>query len=213
MANPFAAPFIFNYDASLSGQQKQWIQDAIARCRFPMYRGTAQMVFKVVPEPTCPGHADYMCTHGVVGGVWTIEIRQGADDPESPILDLLPNPAKDVKAFFQEGIIHEVVGHVFWFEHFSNDVFRTQVASFFERRTTTGSGTVSGTLADWNPPDADWADRIQEALAEFTKDVYLPPDARVFDNRTNWVFKESMFSQWIDLIEDITCIAAGGGDS
>lgn len=201
-------PFVFTYDDSLSGKQKQWILDALGATRFALNRGGAAVNFQIVTEPSCPGHKDYMCTSGTVGDTWQVEIRQGADDPTSPAVSGLPNPALDVKNFFMEGILHEI-GHVFFFEHFSGDDAKSTLASFFTYKNVTGEGARTGTLDDWNPPDKPWEDRVQEGLAEFFKDVYMPDQFRVYDNRSNWDFDHSHFGAWVDMIESIICAEIG----
>lgn len=195
-------PFIFNFDASVTNRQRQWFNDALARTRFPVTRGGATIYVQTVAEPSAPGHNDYMSTTVDDGGT-LIEIRIGADDPTAPFNRGLPDPPRSIQAFFMESVIHEVVGHAFWFNHFNNDTDKTSLASMFRR--SYGGEEQRGTLADWNPLAVTWGDRIQEAVAEFSKDVYLPSESRVYDNRTNWTFDESRFGDFFDLVESYTC--------
>jgi hypothetical protein len=59
--------------------------------------------------------------------------------------------------------------------------------------TGTGSGLLTGVLADWNPLDSPWSERVQEAVAEVLKDALLPDVLRVYDNRTNWTLDKSKY--------------------
>lgn len=197
-------PFLITYDASVTAQQRQWFEDALVRTRFAIDRGSVVVNVETVAEPSCPGHKDYMCTH-TTDGVATIEIRETADDATSPLNAWLPNPARDIKPYFQEAVIHEL-GHAFFFKHFSDAGSIDTLASYFQRFGN-GNGSINGTAADWNPLTKPWEDRIQEALAEFFKDVYLDPEYRVFDNRTNWNFNEAHFGAWLTMVETIICPA------
>jgi hypothetical protein len=201
---PSTTPFTFTFDPSVTAQQRQWWADALARTRFPIDRGGVAIQVLTVVEPSAEGHKDYMATIADAGGT-RIEIRQGADDPNASFNQWLPNPAQDIKRFFQESVIHEVVGHAFWFNHFNDDPTKATIASWFTRTFGAGVGGSRGTLADWNPLDKPWGDRIQEALAEFSKDVYLDPEQRVFDNRTNWNFDEAHFGDYLTLVESYIC--------
>jgi hypothetical protein len=175
----------------------------LARTRFAINRGGVTIEVKTVVEPSAEGHKDYMATT-LVGGVTTIEIREGADDPASPINQWLPDPARDIQKFFQEAVIHEL-GHAFFFNHFNTPEFQATAAAWFHRAWGNGEAGANGTAAEWNPLDKPWSDRIQEALAEFFKDVYLDPEQRVFDNRTNWAFTEAHFGEMLTLIESVIC--------
>jgi hypothetical protein len=194
-------PFTFNFAGSVSGQQRAWFDDALARCRFPMDRGGVDIDVKTVDEPSCPGHNDYMCSHTSATGA-LIEIRTAADDPDAPFNQGLPNPAKQIKQFFQESVIHEL-GHIFFYAALG-DGAAEQLASMFYRDVQ-GETATHGTVEDWNPLDRKWVDRIGEASAEFFKDVYLPSTERVYDNRTNWAMDEDQFSAWIDVVDSIIC--------
>lgn len=198
-------PFVFNFDPSVTTQQRLWFQNALAHTRFAIDRGGVTIAVKTVVEPSAVGHKDYMATT-VVGGVTTIEIRQGADDPASSFNQWLPDPVRDVQRFFQEAVIHEL-GHAFFFNHFNTPENQATIASWFQRTYGLGAGGVNGTPVEWNPLDKQWSDRIQEALAEFFKDVYLNPEERVFDNRTNWSFNEAHFGDFLTLIESYICFS------
>ena len=188
----------FSFDISLSGQQKAWIQDAIALATFPWAAFDVAVTFKIVPEPPCPGHSDYMCTQA--DGTFTnflVNIRDGADDPTQPFNKGLPNPAADIKAFFMECIIHEL-GHVVVDIKVDKVAQVPVVAPLFTIQKT-GQGIRNGTEADWNTPP-DWADHIQEAAAEVFKDTYLPEAFRVYDNRSNWDISEANHRQFITIL-------------
>lgn len=195
-------PFVFHFDASVTNRQRQWFNDALARTRFAIDRGEVTINVLTVAEPSAPGHSDYMATITDEAGT-RLEIRSGADDPAAAFNKWLPDPQRDIQAFFAESVIHEVVGHAFWFNHFNDDGTKAQLASFFRR--SYGGDETRGTLADWNPLDKPWEDRLQEALAEFAKDVYLPSESRVFDNRTNWTFDEAHYGAFFDIVESFIC--------
>lgn len=198
------AAFNFTYDASVTTTMRAWIEDVLGRCRFPVGRGQANITVKVLPEPSCPGHQDYMCT-AWDGMAAHIEIRAGVDNPAHPANAGLPNPLTQTKTFFQECFIHEL-GHVFFFAHYNADDRKTQMSGWFRHTGATGSGAGrQGLLADWNPLTAAWEDRTQEAVAEFFKDVYLIEADRVYENRTNWEMQAESFPEFVAMIESITC--------
>jgi hypothetical protein len=196
-------PFVFNFEGSVTTQQRQWFEDALARTRFAIDRGGVTVTVRTVVEPSAEGHKDYMATT-VDGSGTVIEIRERADDPTAPFNLWLPNPVQDIKRFFQEAVIHEI-GHVFFFNHFNSTGHQETFCSWFSRTFSPGIGEMQGSAYDWNPLDKVWADRIQEALAEFFKDVYLDPEKRVFDQRTNWNFDEEHFGEWLTLVESYIC--------
>lgn len=193
------------FDPSVTAQQQQWIRDAIARMGYTGNPG--KLTFKTVAEPSCPGHRDYMCTE-TANGSSLIEIREQADDPTSPYVGFLPNPPRDVHSFFRESIVHEIA-HAVTFNNVVTDTARRTLAQCFVRTGATGEAARVGTLADWNPLDAPWEDRIQEAIAEVFKDYFLPEQYRVFDNRTNWTFSPDAWSTFTGAL-GLTGGATGG---
>lgn len=194
------------YDPSLSAQQKGWAEDAIRLATFKWEQHDVNVNFVVVAEPPCPGHSDYMCTQTGDFINFTVNIRQGADDPNQSFNKGLPNPAADIKGFYMESIIHEL-GHVI----VKNRIDRTSaqgLAAALFRYHKEGEGERAGTEADWEgAPDTAWADRIQEAAAEVFKDTVLNDAYRIFDNRTNWTITETdhhSFIQMLTFVEDAT---------
>jgi hypothetical protein len=169
------------FDASVTTRLQSWIQDAINRITFPLDAWGHDVTFELVSEPPCTGHKDYMCTQ-TDSGASTIFIREGADDPDSPINGWLP-AGTDIKAWFQESIAHEI-GHAYTFDTITDDEGKEALGDLFvhdvdgDRRTAV--------LADWNPTSSPWPDRLQEAVAEVWKDVFFPQESSVFDNRSNW---------------------------
>jgi hypothetical protein len=203
-----ATPLQLQFDASVTRQQRQWAQDAIERSIFPMDRASMTITVKTVPEPPCAGHADYMCTQ-VDAGVSTIFIREGADDPTAAFNANVRGRLQD---WFRESFIHEF-GHAFCFNFMAtSDADKTTIASWF-RRAGAGEGFRAGALADWNPLDRPWEDRVQEALAEFFKDLYLPESARIYDQRTNWQMQRESFDAFMDMVELVICRADVIGDN
>lgn len=200
-----ATPMTLTFDSSVTAQQKQWTQEAINRSRFPFNAAAINVTVLTVAEPPCPGHSDYMCTETDGAGNASVYIRQGADQLTSPINAGAFSGVDELQRFFEESIIHEIVGHGFTFNHLVHtDTDRTTIAGWF-RRNDTAQQTV-GTLADWNPADKPWEDRIQEGVAEFLKDVYLAEQYREFENRTHWDFQEQFFPELLTLIEATTCV-------
>lgn len=189
--------------ANGTGQQRAWFETAIGLCRFPYTRArqsisdyTVEVTW--VDEPSAPGHKDYMCAN-IVAGVPHIEIRHTADDAN------IFKPPGPLQNFYMESVVHETM-HVFWMMHYNDDVAKAKLASMFRYET---SPARVGVLADWNPLDRPWEERVQEAVAEFSKDVYLAESVRVYDNRTSWAFDETRFAEWLKMIEDVTCLGAG----
>lgn len=194
--------FDLSFGDSVTSQQRQWCEDAMAWSRFPWNNSDLVVTVHTVAEPPCPGHADYMCTQSSDGhnDIW---IRQGADDPNA---SFNANVKDEIHLFFAESFIHEL-GHAFSFQHMaSDDESRSVIANWFYLETATGEGNARrGKLADWNPLAAAWEDRVQEGLAEFFKDVYLPDQYRVYENRTHWWMDQQFFSDFVDMIEAVVC--------
>lgn len=96
--------------------------------------------------------------------------------------------------FAAETVVHEM-GHI--------------VAAWLtEAQITVICGLFGGMLSDWGP-ETDWVTRIQEAQAEFFKDVFLPADSRRYDNRTNWKMDRSNFDAWVEIMNTL-CPCPGG---
>lgn len=196
----------FTYDATVTGQQRQWIRDTISRSSYPFDDVPVAVTFAVVAEPPCEGHKDIMCTTDNGDGTYTVHIRDGIDNPSGRVAQGLPRPARDIKHFFQESVMHEL-GHVAAFFMLATDDAKTTVAAYFEREGATGDGYPVGTLDDWSDVLLPWEDRISEAVAETVKDASLDSRHRIFDNRTNWFLQRA---HWEDFI---TAIAPGAGGS
>lgn len=191
------------YGDSVTSQQQAWHKEALSRMTFAKDLRTVAFKATVhtVDEPPCPGHNDYMCT------VWTTYsddspstidwyFRTGADDATQSFNS---GVADDIKAFFMESCVHEYA-HALCFKWLAtDDDARAEICSWFRHKD---SGTV-GQLTDWNA-DA-WEEKIGEAIAEFFKDVYMPPEYRYFQQRTNWNFDQAYFSTFLDRIEAFLC--------
>lgn len=188
---------------TLSGgtdQQRRWFQDAVTHATYPNdanpnFELEAEVTW--VPEPDCPGHADYMCAR-LDAGVATIQIRDNADDAT---IYQHPGPLQD---FYAESVVHEI-GHLITFYRIDTSLTpeadRSLLCGLFRHK----DGQRQGTAADWNPLEAPWGDRVQEAAAEFFKDVFLPDEYRVYDNRSNWRLPQSNFGAWWDLMKTVLC--------
>lgn len=185
--------FDITFDASVNTLQRQWVMDAVQFCTFK--GGSYAATVRIEEEPPCPGHKDYMCTY-MEGNVATIVIRRGAEDPSQPFLGNLPNPAKDVKNFFMESVVHEL-GHVVQLTNMK-DADITPMCALFFKQGATGEGMQWGTSDNWSA--GDWEDRIQEAVAETFKDAYLGDMYRVYDNRTNWSLGQTSWDQYAELL-------------
>lgn len=190
------------FKESVTSQQRAWFQEAMSRMTFAKDYATVAMKITVqtVDEPPCDGESEYMCCQ--VSGIGTenpnvdIYIRTGADDPS-----MHPGVSDDIKSFFMESVVHEYAHAVTFLFIAPDDGTRADVAQWFVYK---GSGR-RGASADWNPLEAKWEDRIQEAVAEFFKDVWMPQEFRYFDNRTNWSFDKFSFNTWIDHIYAFLC--------
>lgn len=191
-----------SFDASVSQQQRQWVNDAIlAASMFELDRLNVDIVVTTVTEPPCAGHNDYMCTLAAGGGA-TIFIRVGADDPNA---DFNRKVRDRLHEFFMEAFIHEL-GHVLFFTSITlTDVEKAGVARLFTMKAATGEVARTGVLEDWNPLDKPWEQRISEGVAEFFKDLYLPREKRVYDNRSDWWMTRGSFDAFMTYIETVIC--------
>jgi hypothetical protein len=174
----------------------------MAWSRMPWDRTGLFVTVHTVAEPPCPGHSDYMCTVSDNSG-HNIFIREGADDPNAVFNAAVKN---EVHQFFAEAFIHEL-GHAFAYQHMvPDDESRAVVAHWFYLEAATGEGNARrGLLADWSPLDKPWEERIVEGLAEFFKDVYLPDQYRVYENRTRWWMDQQYFSDFVGMVEAVVC--------
>jgi len=191
-----AAELMFHtYDPSVTAQQQEWIEAAIAPLLYDFDRIEAKVTFVTVPEPPCVGHSDYMCTQQLGPEepwpvTYRVYIREGADDPDAPFN---AGVKTRVRLFFQESIVHEL-GHIVSFTYLNDDASRTTAAAAFTRDGR------HGTLADWSPDGSAWGDRVIEAVAEVFKDAFVPRNARVFDNRTNWRIDRAGYAALMHLL-------------
>lgn len=186
----------FSFDASVTGQQRQWFLDAIGRIKFPINLLAVDVLVETVVEPPCPGHKDIACTSDDGGGHYTIHLKQNLDDPTGVVLGVAPN---EVKRFFQETVAHEVA-HIVGFIKIPDDATKTTVAALFRRGGEVGAGNPAGELGDWNQTIDPWEDRIIEAVAEVIKDTMLAPQNRTYDNRTNWTIDEADFQTFMGIV-------------
>lgn len=185
----------FSFQSSVSSTARAWCEAAIQLCAYPLDKLDIDVAVEAVAEPPCVGHQDYMCTSS--GSETVIHVRTGIEDPAHPMNAGLPDPARDTRAFFIESFVHEL-GHVVAFHLITTDAQRTQAAALFRRAGATGEGLRTGTLADWNPLDKPWEDRIQEAVAEVFKDAWLDDALRVYEQRANWEVVD--FSQLVIML-------------
>lgn len=171
------------YDPSCSQQVKQWIQDAVAKMTFDVagrFGGT--ITFMLVTEPSTPGHQDMMCTTYTAPNA-VVQIRRGFDSPDSPFQKAVPGYPETVKAWFVEGVVHEL-SHCWAYSQLTSTGTQAAMCALFRRGGL--AGNRAGTLADYDSTSLPWQDRIIEAVAEVMKDAVLPAAFRVYDNRTNW---------------------------
>lgn len=198
------------YGDSVTSQQQAWHKEALSRMTFAKDLKTVKFTGTVhtVDDPPCPGHGDYMCT--VVSdwddGTHTVDfyIRSGADDASQAFN---AGVADDVKKFFMESSVHEYGHAIMGLWMATTDDERDEICSWF-RYADTGR---AGGHDDWSPADGAWEDLIQEAVVEFFKDVYMPPEYRYFQQRTNWSFDKAYFSTFLDRIEAFLCVDDGSG--
>jgi hypothetical protein len=183
----------FSWQESVTAQARDWCQEAIGLLVYPLAQlWDVDVTVEGVAEPPCPGHSDYMCTTMTTPNAAIISLRLGIEDPSHPANAGLPDPTSQTHDFFMEAFAHEI-GHVVS-GHYLNDLARSNLVGLFTR------GTEQGTLDNWNPLDQPWGDRINEAVAETFKVTFLPADARVYGNRTNWTISAAGMASLMTLL-------------
>lgn len=194
-----------------TGQQQQWTEEALSHIDafFPLVLLVPRMelIVETVSEPPCAGHTEFACTVTPASGPIRMYLRVGLDYPPSsgPMAQQISG---HVHEWFMECIAHEFA-HAFTYRYLiKGDEEKERLCNMFLYNEGEGEAR-RGTLEDWNPSDKPWPEHIQEAVAEFFKDVYLLRGFRVYDNRTNWRFDRLFYTQWFDMIEAVTC--HGGG--
>lgn len=158
-----------------TGQQRQWVEEAIRRVTYPLDRLAVNVTVTWPTEPPCPGHKEFACTTTPDGVNFAMSIREAFDSST--------DPDYSGRTFYEETIVHEL-GHVITFAR-ANLAAREAMCPWFMRRVS-GEGIVHGVAAQLDNADDLWEDRIQEAMAETIKDAILPHGYRDYDNRTNW---------------------------
>lgn len=202
------------FDPSCSNRQKEWFQEAMLRSDFPFDQADLRLLVKGVDEPPCEGHNDYMCTETYYTGTESsdysiIYLRNGTEDPDHPGNSGVPT-IEGRKHFWLECAMHEI-GHAFTLVHLArDDAGIERVTGWFQYRNSTGTPRY-GTSADWGigAPTGEnldpWKNSITEAVAEWFKDLYLPPQYRWYSQRTLWDFRRESFGSWWTALEDIMC--------
>lgn len=174
-----------------TARQRQWVQDAIQLSTFDWDSFNFDVEVQWVSEPPCPGHKEYACTQTDESGNSVIYIRDTLDD------GTIYKPPWGGKLFYMETAIHELM-HAAWFARATaTDI--TNVVGWFSMNVV-GEGKVIGTAADYDPLDKPWADRIQEAIAETLKDIFLPETYREGDNRTNWTLDKTYLNLLMQVV-------------
>lgn len=192
------------FKPSVPSVQKAWWLEALSRMTFKKDAWTVALegTVQTMDDPPCPGHSDYMCTETTywVNDTptisWTI-----ITDAEDPTQSFNAGVRDDVKAFFMESVIHEYAHGLMHVYFARGDGEKANIASWFKHRN---SGKV-GQLDDWSPENSEWEDRIEEAIAEFFKDVYMPEQFRYFQQRTNWQFQKQYFPSFLNMVEGVLC--------
>lgn len=186
---------ILNFDASVTDRERTWAQEAVAHAvgsGFPADNLAVTITVYTVTEPAAPGHSDYMATLYSGGLEMTIQIRRHADEIAASFVQGLPDVQRDLEQFFKESFIHEL-GHVVTFLTLATDDLKAQAAALFHYEAHGSRAGQQGTLADWNPLNQRWEDRIQEAVAEVFKDAYVTWEPQVYENRTSWTIEPDAF--------------------
>lgn len=189
---------------NVTSVQKAWWLEAFSRMTFMKDAWTVEFeaTIQMMEDPPCPGHSDYMCTETTYWVndrptvTWTA--ITGAEDPTQGFNQGVRD---DVKSFFMESCIHEYAHALMHIFFAAGDAEKANICTWFKHRNT---GKV-GTINDWSPENGDWEDRIEEAIAEFFKDVYMPEQFRYYQQRTNWQFQKSYFNSFLDMIESVLC--------
>lgn len=177
-------------------RQHELFNEALADCTYPFARlsCTVFVRFSNDPDPDDSSEAAYT-TWDTGDGV---NAKGQAKIFRIKIIDSLEQDSG--AAFFKEVVVHEL-GHVVQ-GHLS------------ERSIKRLCNAFGGTREQWDRGDGTddtefpWEARIQEAFAEFFKDVYLG-DKRVNPNRTNWQFPEDQYDVWTDVMNKTTTLMPG----
>lgn len=192
------------FKPSVPSIQKAWWLEAMSRMTFMKDAWTVKLnaTVQTMDDPPCPGHSDYMCTETTFWVnddptiTWTI--ITGAEDGSQ---SFNAGVRDDPKAFFMESAVHEYAHALMHVYYARSDGEKADICTWFKHKN---SGKV-GTLEDWSPENGEWEDRIEEAIAEFFKDVYMPEQFRYFQQRTNWQFQKSYFSAFLNMVEGQLC--------
>lgn len=207
----------YGWDPSVPEPIKQAWLDTIDQSKFKFDRVGAQlnMAYTSQPRPAGSPHLfdlsyEQLSPHPG-DNVWTVVLRDS--DSISPL-------------YFGDQVMH-TVGHVVWSQFYDLTVDPTapttlpeqramydQWGSWFEGHwpTIPGAGVVRGNYTDFRPAYVgNYADdiytvymvRIEEALAEFFKDVFRSP--RHADNDTIWQMQTDSFYYWTQQLNTVLC--------
>lgn len=153
---------------------------------WPEYTGGGPQLYT---GPTCPEWAtpplnfiERLIWPGDRAVYARVQIMKALDDPSSSYWE--------GQLFFQETVVHE---------------FAHAIAAFFDEDDIAKlCGAFGITRAQWSPPATDrdsWMERGAEAFAETFKDLYLPRDAREYDNRTDLRLPSSGLQDFYDVLD------------
>ena len=181
--------------------QAALVERALAAFGYPIDVMGTDVTIAFVVEPSYPGTEEFAAATQTGPGEWLIEVRSNLDQ-----LGRDPEGIYEGPEFFMETVIHEM-GHVIAGTWLGTPEKRASMAVCFERKNREPGYPADGNITYWQA--GDWTDRIEEAVAESIKDVWLPLSIRAYDNRTKWILKQSSFGAFVALLDPY----AGSGGS
>lgn len=178
-------------------QQQTLFQAAFDAITFPTTRLNLDVVVGFGPDPCPDMDHELACTFVTFEG----EGLNNCGRPTSASIVMLDgleeetgNAFRGIRMFY-DVVAHEI-GHVA--SAWLTDVQRGELCVLF-----------GGQPSNWRPENAPWPDLIQEAQAEFFKDVFMPKELRRYDNRTNWKLPRANFPAWLEIMSTLcTCPGA-----
>lgn len=160
---------------------------ALGICSYPLDGWKDKTVVVTwVPTVSNPDHSAF-ADSWVDGDTGHIEIRDDLDKPNRDVEWTGDN-------FYMETVLHEMGHIVAGFK----GVTSAQMTSLFAGNENGGYPGPGGTDDDWDT--GAWQNRIQEAVAETFKDLWMAKSKRVYDNRTNWILSFSALRDFVELM-------------
>lgn len=164
-------------------RQQALFSRAISACSYPFNAWPQTVTVSWMSEVSNPDHSAFADSF-VDGGGGHIEIRSDLDTPNR-------DPEWTGENFYMETCVHEM-GHII---AGLKSVTAAQMTPLFIGKGD-GYPGAEGTDDDWNT--GGWATRIQEAVAETFKDLWLDRTVRVYANRTDWILDHAHLRDYVE---------------